>query len=260
MTSGLRGATVLVTRPAAQADALCRMITQADGRPLRFPTIEIRPVDIEEASIEKAVAGDWLIFTSTNAVDFALKAFGGKMAGHMAVKLAAVGQATAAALRKAGLPVACVPETEFSSEGLLAHPAMRQVAGQRITIVRGLGGREKLEQSLRGRGAEVAYLEVYRRCRPDIKTDEFLKALHDERLSAITITSGEALQNLLAMLDSATADLLRKQPLIVVSDRIKQLALELGFKQITVSLQPTDAAILETLTTLLNGENSGRSN
>lgn len=259
MTSGLRGATVLVTRPAAQADALCQLIAQADGRPLRFPTLEIQPAAVDDASIDQALAGDWLIFTSTNAVDFALKAFGGKMAGHMAVKLAAVGQATAAALRKAGLPVACVPETEFSSEGLLAQPAMRQVAGRRITIVRGLGGREKLEQSLRGRGAEVAYLEVYRRCRPVINNDELLQALHDQRLSAITITSGEALQNLLAMLDSA-AGLLRKLPLIVVSDRIKQLALELGFEQITVSLQPTDAAILETLTTLLNGENSGRSN
>ncbi|MCK9606627.1 MAG: uroporphyrinogen-III synthase [Methylomonas sp.] len=260
MTSGLRGATVLVTRPAAQADALCRLITQADGRALRFPTIEIQPVGIDAGLIEKALAGDWLIFTSCNAVDFALKAFGGKMVESRAVKFAAVGHATAAALQKAGLQVACVPETEFSSEGLLAQQAMQRVAGQHIFIVRGVGGREKLEQTLRGRGAEVAYLEVYRRCRPDINSEELIRSLRNQQLSAITITSGEALQNLLAMLDPAAANLLRKQPLLVVSDRIRQLALELGFEQITVSLQPTDAAILETLTTLLNGENSGRSN
>ena len=260
MTSSLRGATVLVTRPAAQADTLCRLITQADGRALRFPTMEILPIDVDDALIQKALACNWLIFTSTNAVDFALKAFGGKMVDAMSVKLAAVGQTTAAALQKAGLQVTCVPKTEFSSEGLLAQPAMQQVSGQRIMIVRGVGGREKLEHTLRGRGAEMAYLEVYRRCRPDIKCDELIQSLRNQQLNAITITSGEALQNLLAMLDPAAANLLRKQPLIVVSDRIRQLALELGFDQIAVSLQPTDAAILETLTTLLSGENSGRSN
>ena len=259
MTPGLRGATVLVTRPAGQAEALCRLITQADGRALRFPTIEIQPAGVDDAALENALACDWLIFTSSNAVDFALRAFGGKMAESPAVKFAAVGQATAAALRNAGLQVACVPETDFSSEGLLAQAAMQQVAGRRVTIVRGVGGREKLAQTLRDRGAEVAYLEVYRRSLPDTGKDELLQTLRHEQLDAVTITSGEALQNLLAMLEPA-ASLLRKRPLVVASGRIGQLALELGFERIAVSLQPTDAAILETLTTLLNGENSGRSN
>ena len=62
------------------------------------------------------------------------------------------------------------------------------------------------------------------------------------------------------MLDAEVAVLLRSLPLVVVSDRIKKTAEQLGFKQIAVSRQPTDAAILEILTTLLNGENSGRSN
>jgi uroporphyrinogen-III synthase len=79
-------------------------------------------------------------------------------------------------------------------------------------------------------------------------------------LNAVSITSGEALQNLLLMIDAVSASSLKKLPLIVVSDRIKELAQQLGFEQVLVSLQPTDAAILQTLTTLSNGENSGRSN
>jgi uroporphyrinogen-III synthase len=82
----------------------------------------------------------------------------------------------------------------------------------------------------------------------------------ENQLQAITISSGEALQNLLSMLDESSAVLLRKLPLVVVSERIRHLAQKLGFTQIAVSLQPTDAAILETLTTLLSGEYSGRSN
>lgn len=260
MNPGLNGEMVLVTRPAAQADTLCQLIQQRGGKAFRFPTLEIHAADVPDAGMAKALACDWLIFTSTNAVDFALKAFDGKMAHLQTVKLAAVGQATATALQNAGLQIACVPETEFNSEGLLAQPAMQQVAGQRIMIVRGVGGREKLAQTLRDRGAEVDYLEVYRRDRPVINNDQLVQTLRNGQLHAITITSGEALENLLAMLDKTTADLVRQQPLVVVSDRIRQLALGLGFEHITVSLQPSDAAILETLTTLFNGDNSGRSN
>ncbi|MDD2758918.1 MAG: uroporphyrinogen-III synthase [Methylomonas sp.] len=260
MTDELKGAVVLVTRPAAQAHRLCELIAQQGGTALRFPTLEIRAVNVETRVIEQSLSRDWLIFTSTNAVDFALKAFDGKMPQLRTLRLAAVGQATANALRQAGLTVACVPEHDFSSEGLLAEADMRQVASQRMTIVRGVGGREKLAQTLRNRGAKVDYLEVYRRCRPEGDNRLLVQHLTEGRLAAITITSGEALENLLTLLDPASNALLRRLPLIVVSERQQQLAKQLGFEQITISRQPTDAAILETLTTLFNGENSGRSN
>jgi len=48
--------------------------------------------------------------------------------------------------------------------------------------------------------------------------------------------------------------------LVAASQRIAEAAEQLGFTQIAVSQQPTDVAILETLTTLFNGENSGRRN
>ncbi|QPK62802.1 uroporphyrinogen-III synthase [Methylomonas sp. LL1] len=260
MTSGLNGAQILVTRPAAQADTLCGLIQQQGGKALRFPTLEIRPAPVDDEAIENALGSDWLIFTSTNAVDFALKALDGKMQRLQTARIAAVGPTTANALRQAGLSVACVPETEFTSEGLLAQVAMRQVDAKHITLVRGVGGREKLAETLRSRGATIGYLEVYCRQRPDIDNSPLIDQLRAGTLAATTITSGEALQNLLAMLDTASAALLRKLPLVVVSDRIGQQAQQLGFEHIAVSLQPTDAAILETLTTLLNGENSGRSN
>lgn len=258
--SGLNGALVLVTRPIAQADNLCGLIEQHGGQALRFPTLEIRPASVTPEAIQKALASDWLIFTSTNAVDFALKAFNGKMQDLQSTQIAAIGQATATALRQAGLRIQCIPEHDFSSEGLLAEPIMQNVVGLKITIVRGVGGREKLAKTLQERGAEVAYLEVYRRCCPTIKSDTLTNALREGKLAASTVTSGEALQNLLTILDETMVTLLRKLPLIVVSDRIGQLAQQLDFEQVSVSRQPTDAAILETLTMLFCGENSGRSN
>jgi uroporphyrinogen-III synthase len=100
---------------------------------------------------------------------------------------------------------------------------------------------------------------VYQRRKPDVDAKELIEKLTSLKIHAVTITSGEALHNLLAMLDKQSVILLRALPLVVVSERIKQMAEQLGFKWIEVS-KPADSAILETLKMLFNGENSGRSN
>ncbi len=254
----LNAAQILVTRPVGQADNLCGLIEQQGGVALRFPTLEIVEHRPEATVLAAASQSDWLIFTSTNAVDFAIKAFNGKMPALP--KIAAVGKATAQALENAAWQVDCVPATEFSSEGLLAEAALQAVSNQNCFIVRGVGGRDKLEQGLRSRGAHVAYLEVYRRQQPKIDNRDLVKRIAEQQLDALTITSIEALQNLLTMLDSVSAKQLQTLLLVAASQRIAEAAEQLGFTQIAVSQQPTDLAILETLTTLFNGENSGRRN
>lgn len=249
-----------MTRPRLQAEALCHLIEQHGGEALRFPTLAIEAIEPSPAAIDTALASDWMIFTSTNAVDFALQAFDGKMAGRRMPALAAVGGSTAHALRKAGWIVDCVPVNDFSSEGLLAEIRLQAVDGQSCIIVRGQGGREKIAETLRARGALVGYLEVYRRYRPDSDNRNLVDGLTRREIAVATVTSEEALSNLLAMLDDDSVALLRKVPLVVVSERIRQAAETLGFETIAVSRQPTDIAILETLTMLLSGENSGRSN
>jgi len=260
VTTSLNGARILVTRPAAQAENLCRLIEQRGGAALRFPTLEIVAATPDTQRLEAAATSDWLIFTSSNAVDFAIKAFGGKMQSLTRPCMAAVGQATANALAKAGWPVDCVPASEFNSEGLLAESALQAVAGKACVIVRGIGGREKLATTLGARGAKVGYLEVYERRRPTLDNSKLIHWLTEHQLDAVTLTSIEALQNLLATLNTAAIERLNQVPLAVISDRVAQMAEQLGFKRIAVSQQPSDAAILETLTTLLNGEYSGRSN
>ena len=48
---------------------------------------------------------------------------------------------------------------------------MNSVNGKRIVIFRGNGGREKLADSLRKRGAVVDYIECYERKLPNINRD-----------------------------------------------------------------------------------------
>ena len=72
-------------------------------------------------------------------------------------------------------------------------------------------------------------------------------------MDVITVTSGEALQNLLIMLEEKNHQRLFEVPLVVVSDRIRQIAADTGFKRIAVTHDPSDVAILETVTMCVTG-------
>ncbi|WP_305909105.1 uroporphyrinogen-III synthase [Methylomarinum sp. Ch1-1] len=249
---GLNGVRILVTRPRPQAEGLCRLIERQGGIALNFPTLEIKPLaqtDEIKAKLQALNDYHWLIFISANAVNFALKANNGKIEQFAEPRIAAVGGATAKALKDHDLSVDLLPDQGFNSEALLQTSAMRAIAGQRCLIVRGRGGREMLADTLRQRGASVDYLEVYQRTMPNRDISELLALLQHNRLNAVTITSGEALQNLLAMLGD-DAPLLFSLPLVVISDRIEQMARQIGFKRILVTNSPADTAILQTLTTL----------
>lgn len=253
----LNAARVLVTRPAHQAANLCRLIESQGGIAVRFPTLAIlalpdaRPIRAVLANLGKF---QWLIFVSANAVNFALQANGGKIPQLNSPRIAAIGQATAQALAAAGCAVDLLPTQGFNSEALLASEQWRQVEGQRFLIVRGQGGREELAAQLRQRGAKVDYLEVYQRTVPPVGDSEAPVLLAQGRLAAITITSGEALRNLLIMIAPQHHSLLQALPIIVVGGRVAQLASELGFKQIVVAAEPADTAIIEAVTMCLTGK------
>jgi uroporphyrinogen-III synthase len=253
----LNGARVLVTRPAHQAENLSRLIQARGGEAVRFPVLDIVArdnIDEIQDALKNLGKFQWVVFISPNAVNFALKANNGKIDRLKAVRFAAVGRATAQALEAAGLTVDAVPEQGYTSEALLAMPQIQQIKGQSCLIVRGKGGREELANTLRSRGADVQYLEVYKRTIPSIDNSQVVQLLTQHRLDVITVTSGEALQNLLIMLGEENHRLLLPIPLVVVSDRIGQLAAGMGFKRIAVTESPADTAILETVTIVCNGE------
>jgi uroporphyrinogen-III synthase len=242
----LAGAGVLVTRPAGQAQALCRLIESAGGRARAVPTIEILPVEDPEPA-RALLAADWdlLIFTSRNAVELAL-ALGFTGDWPRAARLAAVGRATAAALSTAGRAPDLVPSERYDSESLLALPALAQPAGQRVLIVRGEGGRALLGEVLAERGAEVRFAEVYRRMRPAFDARELIAHWGAEVDLAIA-TSDEVLLNLIELLGAPGRDALLATPLVVISERTAQTARDLGFRSVRVAERAEDAAIVAAL-------------
>ncbi|MDD5577798.1 MAG: uroporphyrinogen-III synthase [Methylobacter sp.] len=256
MNKVLNDAHILVTRPAHQADNLCRLIEEHGGIPIRFPTLNIVEPDgcfTIRQTLSALDSFQCVCFMSANAVDFALKANSGKIVRSKTVRFAAIGQATAQALKRAGLLVDLLPEDGYNSEGLLAMPQLQHVKGQKILIIRGEGGRDELANTLRSRGAQVEYLDVYKRVIPDIDVAPVLNLLAENKLDVITITSVEALQNLLTMLGKEKHKLLFAVPLVVISERIRNMAADMGFERINVTDSPSDTAIVETVI-LIGGE------
>ncbi|MCX7139646.1 MAG: uroporphyrinogen-III synthase, partial [Proteobacteria bacterium] len=166
---GLAGRRVVLTRPAGQAAQLAGLIRAAGAEPVLFPTLEIleatdsRPL---AALLERLDLFDLAVFISANAVHRGLSQVGARSSWPPGLRVAAVGSASARALHSHGFEAVIVPAQGFDSEALLALPELQDVAGKRVVIFRGDGGRELLGDTLRARGAAVEYAACYRRALP----------------------------------------------------------------------------------------------
>lgn len=242
----LAGRGILVTRPRAQAANLCQLIAAAGGRAIAFPTIEIEAAgDREEARRTLAAPADLLFFTSRNAVDYAMDLFAGGVL-PASPRLVAVGKATAEALAAVGRAPDLVPQGRYDSESLLALPELQDVSGLKAVIVRGEGGRPLLGETLRARGAEVAYAEVYVRTLPEVEPHALL-AGWEQAVQFVTATSGEILGNLLRLLGEEGRARLLATPLAVISDRTRLDAERLGFVRVVLAERADDAALVQAL-------------
>ena len=244
--STLQGLHIVLTRPAGQVDALKSRIQAAGGEVLALPLLAIAPpsnsVHAEVLHAQLAQA-DAVIFISPNAVRMALAVLPAS-GWSPAPRLVAIGQGTARALREAGFSHVLTPREGADSEAVLALPELQQLAGQRILLVRGEGGREFLASALGDRGAMVEHAIVYRRVAlpPDMADLRARGAL------LFVLTSSEALRVLLgAARDSDEAAWLRAQNFVFAHPRIAAQAETHGLNRGMMAASPDDAAVFAAL-------------
>lgn len=157
---------VLISRPDGQADALIAQLRAAGHRPVWVPALVITPLPLSDADRRRLLDLDLyhaVFFVSANAAQQGLTAMADLWPQWpLGVHWLAVGEATAAVIRAAGLdPV--VPTWGFNSEAVLALPCLAEVADKRILICRADTGRDWLAARLRERGAQVDVVPLYRR-------------------------------------------------------------------------------------------------
>ena len=236
----LAGRVVAVTRPAAQASPLAEAIAAEGGVPLLFPLLDIAPAADPQPLIAAAgrlASYDWAIFISPNAVDYALPVLLDSAPWPAHLRPATVGPGTARALAARGIGDCLAPSERFDSEALLALPelAAERMAGRRVAIFRGDGGRELLADTLRARGASVDGIACYRRSPPADGSQSLLAAWRAGRLDALTVSSSEGLRYLFDLLDDEGRRWLRATPLFVPHARIAETARERGLDKIILS-------------------------
>ena len=247
MSGPLAGRAVLVTRPAHQAAALAQAVREAGGEAVEFPALAVEAVPGHElaAALARLAGADFAIFISPNAAQFgmaAIRSAGGLSRG---TGVLAVGGGTARSLAAQGVAGVVVPDGQ-DSEALLALPQLQDVAGRRVVIVRGVGGRPLLGDTLRARGARVDYLECYRRARPLADAAPLLARWQAGRIDAVTVTSAETLENLAALLGEAGTPLLARTPLFVPHEKIADAARRFGIAQV-VATPAGDAGLVQGL-------------
>src|SRR2546428_7931498 len=137
-----------------------------------------------------------------------------------ALRACARGQGAAEALVAVGIRNARIPATSFDTEGLLALPELHDVAGRRVLVLRGQGGRELLGDTLARRGAQVDYVSCYRRAAPQAGAQELVAALRERRAQALTLTSAEGIDNLLAAVGGGRPGPLARHPSLLPHPRL----------------------------------------
>lgn len=248
---------IMVTRPAHQAGQLIALLEAKGATVVCQPLIEIVALNDPAAAIEQVQAlsqTDIAIFISQNAVTHGVNLIEQYASLPPQLKLATVGAGSAKLLaQRSRRRVDIMPSEQYNSEGLLTQPALQELSNKRIIIFRGIGGRNLLAETLRERGANVSYAEVYQRQCPEIDLAKLQADWQTQAVNIICITSGEGLQNLIANISKKTAtaqlrtDILNCQ-LIIVNKRLSALVEDNAFsKKPIISDNVSDKAIVDAI-------------
>lgn len=209
-TKPLFGWRVLVPRTKEQSSDVCEMLRAYGAVPIEVPTISVEPPRTPQ-QMDRAIQGlvsgryQWIGFTSANAVRAIrekFEAYGLDARSLAGLKIAAVGEATAAALIAFGVKPDLVPEGEHSAAGLLAewpHYDAEIDPIDRVFLPRADISTEQLAAGLQDIGWEVDDIVAYRTVRAAPPPAETREAIKSGGFDAVLFTSSSTVRNLVGI-------------------------------------------------------------
>jgi uroporphyrinogen III methyltransferase/synthase len=257
----LFGKRILVTRPRQQAAELVQRLEQFGAVALSLSAVEIRePADWRpvDQAIARLSSYHWLVFTSVNGVHSFLNRLlkqGRDLRALGALKVAAIGSQTAAALRAYHLEPDLVP-ARFQSEHLAAALKEQLRPGQRVLLARADRGRELLREEL-ARVAEVEQVAVYSQVDVIEPGPCLLEALARREIDYVTVTSSNIARAFVRFLDEDCKQALASGQVKVVSiSPVTSAAVrELGFPVAAEADEATAEGVVRALIALaMEGE------
>ena len=196
----LSGRTVVVTRAAAQAQRFTELLQASGARVIEAPAIVIAPPASWEpldAALTALETFTWVVFTSTNGVAMVDRRLGTLGLGWPALsarRVAAIGPATADALREHGVPVDIVP-AEYRAEGLVSRLRPLLSPADRVLLPRAAQTRDVLVTELRQLGVQVTEVAAYATRKAEGRAPRLGEALAAGTIDAVTFTSSSTARN-----------------------------------------------------------------
>ncbi|MBP0000936.1 MAG: uroporphyrinogen-III C-methyltransferase [Cyanobacteria bacterium SID2] len=230
-TRPLAGKTVLVTRSTGQSSDFQGMLSAAGANALSTPALEIGPPSSWEAldaAIDRRSEFDWVIFSSSNGVDFLFDRLQNKGLDARALaglKIAVVGRKTAKSLDRRGLQPDFIPP-DFVADSLVEH-FPEPVAGRRFLCPRvETGGRELLMRQFTEAGAQVTMVPAYESRCPAALTPEALSALRQGTVDVVTFASSKTVKNFDRLVEAAGGISLEKVALASIGPQTTESCLK----------------------------------
>ena len=247
----MTGWRLLLTRPAEESAALAHELAAAGIFSSSLPLLAIRALPLTDARRALIAGLDRycaVIVVSKPAARLGLELVSQYWPQVPRQKWFSVGAATAQILADHGLDVS-YPQWGDDSEALLAVPEFERAVAcdkPRVLILRGEGGREMLADRLRSLGAQVDYLELYRRELPSYPAAILPRRVKAERLNALVVSSGQGFEHLCLLAGDAWPRLARL-PLFVPSPRVAEIARSAGAHNVVDCRGASATALLAAL-------------
>jgi uroporphyrinogen III methyltransferase/synthase len=258
--SSLASKRIVITRAVAQSSELLEKLAQHRAIPVSLPLVSFSPPR-EHAALDAALRSwrefDWVLFTSTNAVQSVVA-----RAAALGIKLgridnrpsiAAVGPATKEEAAKAGLVVDHVAQTHLGVA--LAEELASQLRDKSVLLPRSDRANPDLPAALKKLGTKLTEVIAYRTLPPsDADRGRVTKVLSAEADAAIFF-SPSAVHNL--------AELIGKQALAELQSRIALAAVgpvtsaalrEYGIQRIVMAVDTTTNAVIDALESYFTGQ------
>jgi uroporphyrinogen III methyltransferase/synthase len=254
-TRPLFGWRVLVPRTKEQAAGISDQLRAYGAVPEQVPTIAVEPPRTPQ-QMERAVRGlvtgrfQWVAFTSANAVKAVREKFeeyGLDARAFAGVKVAAVGEQTAAALRAFGIaPDLMPPEHQQSAEGLAnCWPPYDDVLDpiNRVLLPRADIATEGLVARLTELGWEAEDVTAYRTVRAAPPPAPIREAIKGGGFDAVLFTSSSTVRNLIGIAGKPHSVTV----IAVIGPETAKTAAEFGLRVDVVAPKPSAAALVEAL-------------
>lgn len=242
---------ILVTRPSPFGEQLVKQLLENGMEAYHTPLITFGPgneLDKLPVYLNDLGSDDIVIVASQHAVHYASRKLRSEnVIWPKNINYLAIGQKTASTLQEIIQSTVDYPQGREISEELLKLPQLQQVAGRKVLILRGNGGREFLANELAKLGANVTFCECYQRHM--ISYDVIALCHHWQKLKIdkLVITSGEMLQQLYDLVPAIYRPWLLDCHIIVVSERLAAKAQSLGWQQCLIADNADNDALFRAL-------------